>query len=54
MSILTFIDEALERRRIAAARRALAAMVEARRHHPDTVQYRARRAAALKGTRGVA
>lgn len=54
MSILTMIDDAMARRRIASARRALAAMVEAKRHHPDTVQYRARRAAALKHTRGQA
>jgi hypothetical protein len=54
MNILAAMRHAFARHRIRHARLRLAAMVEARRHHPDTVQYRARRAAALKHTRGQA
>jgi len=54
MSLASAIGAHFARRRQQAAQLRLAMMVEARRHNPNTVQYRARRAAALKHTRGQA
>ncbi|WP_198352369.1 hypothetical protein [Sphingomonas sp. MA1305] len=51
MSILTMLTDMGQRRRQDAAQRALFKMVEANRNSPLIVDYRIRRAAALRGCR---
>ncbi|GEM70968.1 hypothetical protein SAQ01S_07340 [Sphingomonas aquatilis NBRC 16722] len=49
MSIFTMLDEMAQRRRREAARRALAAMVEARRNSAGIISYVKHREAAKRG-----